>query len=68
MEYWPGTKIIKSTNNGFNWQGNPNLIMRDVEMRNINNAKIQGLGQKEKENITYITKHRKYGPKLLEKK
>lgn len=33
MNYWPGTKIVKSTNNAFNWQIKPSEVISDKEFR-----------------------------------
>ena len=64
MNYWPGTKIIKSQGNAFDWHG-PSYILSIPEIRNSNNAKLHMMGTKEKANITYVTKKKNYGPKPL---
>lgn len=53
--YWPGTKILKTRHNAFNWQGKPSQIMQLQEMKNINQAKQQkvNLTQNANKNPTY---------------
>ena len=63
MNYWPGTKIMKTHHNAFNWKGKESQLMQDVEMRNINNSKIHLLGRKTIANLTFVTKIKNYGPK-----
>ena len=53
--YWPGTKIFKTKNNAFNWQGKDSEIMKSHEMQCINTTKLQAINLKQnaKKNITY---------------
>ncbi len=53
--YWPGTTILKTRHNAFNWQGKTSRLMQDTEMKNINQAKMQKVDLKKnaKKNPTY---------------
>jgi len=33
MNYWPGTKIVKSTNNAFNWRADPSEVTSSKEFK-----------------------------------
>lgn len=48
--YWPGTKILKTRHNDFNWEGKPSQIMQLPEMKNINLAKQQKINLKQNAN------------------
>lgn len=65
MKYWPGTNIVKSKGNAFDWHGRSSQIMNTPEMKMSNGAKLQMMGSKSQANITYITKKKNYGPKPL---
>lgn len=52
--YWPGTKIIKSHGNSFDWKSGESYITNTQDFKNINNAQKQLIGQTESRfNITY---------------
>ena len=58
MNYWPGTKIIKSQNNAFDWKGQGSTVMRDKTIKASNNAKIQmaGAGTDPKRSFTIYSR------------
>ena len=39
--YWPGTNIVKSRANAFNWQGKESEILKQADHRNLNIAAKQ---------------------------
>lgn len=45
MNYWPGTKILKSRGNAFDWKnGEHSKLARDPQIRASNNARLQMAG------------------------
>lgn len=42
--YWPGTKIIKTRHNAFNWQGKPSVITNSAEFKMSSASKKQMAG------------------------
>jgi hypothetical protein len=46
--YWPGSNVIKSQGNAFNWHGKHSQIMQHQDMKNTNNAKLQAIGATKK--------------------
>lgn len=45
MNYWPGTKIIKSQGNAFDWQGGESKIAKQHDFMSSNNARKYMLGK-----------------------
>jgi hypothetical protein len=41
--YWPGTNVIKSRSNAFDWRGHSSEIMKQLDMQLSNNAKFQAI-------------------------
>jgi hypothetical protein len=41
MNYWPGTKIVKSTRNAFNWQQEPSEILSSHDWKSAESARRQ---------------------------
>lgn len=41
MNYWPGTKIIKSKNNAFDWHSGTSKIAADRSTKKTNTSTIQ---------------------------
>lgn len=41
--YWPGTNVIKSRSNAFDWKGHSSEIMKKFDMQMSNNAKLQAI-------------------------
>lgn len=41
MNYWPGTKTIKSKGNAFDWQQGTSKIAEDRGMKKTNSSTIQ---------------------------
>lgn len=44
MNYWPGTKIVKSQGNAFDWRGRTSIVTQDKHLKASNNAKAQMAG------------------------
>jgi hypothetical protein len=41
MNHWPGTKIIKSMNNAFNWRQEPSVILSSHDWKSAESARRQ---------------------------
>lgn len=41
IQYWPGTKILKTQHNAFNWKGKGSEVMQHADMKASNIAKLQ---------------------------
>lgn len=56
--YWPGTNIVKSKGNAFNWQNNKSQIVETVEFKRSQMTKLQmaGTGSDPKKTFTIYSK------------
>ena len=59
MNYWPGTKIVKSRGNAFDWQGKCSEIVSDPKIRMSNATKKQMATVAHKKSFTIYSKARK---------
>lgn len=61
MNYWPGTKIVKSRGNAFDWRGCSSRLLEDPAIRASNNSRLQmaGAGSDPKRTFTIYSKARK---------
>lgn len=53
MNYWPGTKIVKSTRNAFDWQAKPSEVTSDREFKASVAAKRNTHMQKSRQFTVY---------------
>jgi len=44
MTYWPGTKIVKSRGNAFDWRGRQSQLTQDRDLMATNSAHKQKFG------------------------
>lgn len=58
MKYWPGTKIIKSQGNAFNWQGKGSMVISDPKIRMSGATKKQMATTEHKKSFTIYSKAR----------
>lgn len=58
--YWPGTKIIKSQGNAFNWQNYGSKIAATTEWKQseISTQRMAGTGSDKKKQFTVYSKAR----------
>lgn len=47
-KYWPGTKILKSTNNDFNWKGASSAVSQQFVVKNAKPTILGAEGQTKK--------------------
>lgn len=61
MNYWPGTKIVKSQGNAFDWRGRTSIVTQDKNLKATNNAKAQaaGVSVESKKSFTIYSKARR---------
>ena len=43
MNYWPGTKIIKSQGNAFNWRNRGSVVLNDPVIKASNHSKKKSM-------------------------
>lgn len=58
MNYWPGTNIVKSRGNAFDWRKGFSVVANDKSIRATNNAKKQAIsaGPEPKQAFTIYSK------------
>ena len=58
MNYWPGTNIIKSQGNAFDWRKGTSVVTNDKEIKlsNISKIKMAGAGSDPKRSFTIYSK------------
>lgn len=57
MKYWPGTKIVKSVDNVFNWREAPSEVSSMKDYKASINAAINSRKQKSRANIVFSKAH-----------
>jgi hypothetical protein len=53
MNYWPGTKIVKSTRNAFNWREDSSVILSSHDWKSAESARRQTIIQPKKKFTVY---------------
>ena len=53
MNYWPGTEIVKSTRNAFNWREEPSAVTSTKEFKASVAAKRSAQTQKSRQFTVY---------------
>jgi len=53
MTYWPGTKIVKSMNNAFNWRREPSVILASHDWKSAESARRQTVIKPKKQFTVY---------------
>ena len=56
MNYWPGTKIVKSRGNAFDWKNTNSNILNDPQLRAVNLLLKQKTELKSKKSFTIYSK------------
>lgn len=59
MNYWPGTKIVKSQGNAFDWRNKDSCILSDPHVRAVNTVLLQKAELKAKKSFTIYSKARR---------
>lgn len=55
MNYWPGTKILKSTRNAFNWKEEPSVVTSSKNFK-LSVAASRGVQMKKSRQFTVYSK------------
>ena len=55
MMYWPGTNIVKSKNNAFDWKTKKSQITQNIDFINSNRSKLQMAGAASAGKVTILT-------------
>lgn len=59
MTYWPGTKIVKSRGNAFDWKNKESSLLTDPHLRAVNAVLLQKAALESKKSFTIYSKARR---------